>query len=258
MDPDFDLEGFCERGWTVVDAVFSRELAERALKLVLERLPGGEGQARRKRRSQTLLAESQRHDDIAGILTDRYRAMIGAFCGPGRAAGDWDRNHLGYTVVNYPGIDRGPWSVLHPLHVDGNNFHHRVDSPEQGLVCLDVLTDVAPEGAGTAVREGSHRVVARILADHEPDGLEHVHLRELANLASGHLPIREITARAGDVVVLHPHLLHGSSRHLGPAIRAVGNRCIPLREPLCYRRADRDYSPVEAAVRQVVAASSVV
>ena len=56
-----------------------------------------------------------------------------------------------------------PWGPDGRWHIDGYGFHHYLFSSEIGLVAIMLFTDVHPDGGGTAVAEGSHRLAARIL-----------------------------------------------------------------------------------------------
>jgi ectoine hydroxylase-related dioxygenase (phytanoyl-CoA dioxygenase family) len=56
----------------------------------------------------------------------------------------------------------------------------------------------------------------------------------------------ETTGRLGDVVLMHPYMLHASSQNHRATARLITNPPIALREPM---RFDRDeHSPVERAV----------
>lgn len=79
---------------------------------------------------------------------------------------------FGWWPVNFSLDADQPWSVpSNGWHWDGIHFRHRIDSPEQGLLCLCLFSDIAHQGGGTFVAEGSHKVVAKFL-ERYPDGLE--------------------------------------------------------------------------------------
>jgi hypothetical protein len=59
----------------------------------------------------------------------------------------------------------------------------------------------------------------------------------------------ETTGRLGDVVLMHPYMLHASSQNHRGTARFITNPPIALREPMRFDRADpAEHSPVERAV----------
>src|SRR6185503_13418737 len=59
-----------------------------------------------------------------------------------------------------PPRDTGGW------HVDGDFFHHFLDSPEQGLLILQIFSDIHPQGGGTVISEDSWPTAAKVLYEH--------------------------------------------------------------------------------------------
>jgi hypothetical protein len=131
-------------------------------------------------------------------------------------------------------------------HKDGDFFRHFLDSPEQGLLTLVLWSDIEPRGGGTFVAADSVAPVARLLAD-APEGILPDDF-DYDDLISQCDDFVETTGRLGDVVLLHPFVLHAvSQNHRGP--RFITNPPIALREPMRFDRPDpADRSPVEQAV----------
>jgi hypothetical protein len=128
-------------------------------------------------------------------------------------------------------------------HKDGDFFRHFLDSPEQGLLTLVLWSDIEPRGGGTFVAADSVAAVARLLAD-TPEGVLPDDF-DYDDLISQCDDFVETTGRLGDVVLLHPYVLHAvSQNHRGP--RFITNPPIALREPIRFDRDDP--SPVERAV----------
>ena len=72
-----------------------------------------------------------------------------------------------------------------------------------------MLTNIRPGGGGTALLRGSHRTVAAMLHDGtrvRPAALAQAELR-----AHGAGAAVEATGRAGDLLVMHPLLVHAPS-----------------------------------------------
>ena len=148
------------------------------------------------------------------------------------------------------GADR-PWeppSAQSPgWHKDGDFFRHFLDSPEQGLLTLVLWSDIKPRGGGTFVAADSVGPVARMLAEH-PEGIGPTSFDYPQLLAQCHNFI-ETTGELGDVVLLHPYILHAVSQNHAGNARVITNPPITLKEPMDFNRADpADFSPVELAV----------
>ena len=153
-------------------------------------------------------------------------------------------------IVNFSlGADRAwqPPSADAPgWHVDGDFFRHFLDSPEQGLLTIVFWSDVAHEGGGTFAAPDSVGPIARFLAS-RPKGLEPNGFDFPARIGECRT-FAELTGRAGDVVLIHPFMLHASSQNVLGVPRFITNPCISLREPMQFDRPAGDYSPVERAI----------
>jgi hypothetical protein len=148
------------------------------------------------------------------------------------------------------GNDR-PWQPPSPAaggwHKDGDYFRHFLDSPEQGLLALVLWTDMLPKGGGTFVAADSVPVVARFLADH-PEGVLPGEFR-YSELIGRCRDFVEMTGQAGDVVLLHPYMLHATSQNVLGVARIITNPPLALREPMNFDRPDPGgFSLVERAV----------
>ena len=147
-------------------------------------------------------------------------------------------------------------------HKDGGHFRHFLDSPEQGLLTLLLWSDMLPKSGGTFCALDSVGVVARFLADH-PEGVHadsvqgtypfraRLSVRSLLRLprrclrselkwlgvcstGSGYLipglirecqQLVELTGDQGDVVLMHPFVMHRVSGN--PSGRARFGECSP-------------------------------
>jgi hypothetical protein len=155
----------------------------------------------------------------------------------------------GFIVNLGVGADREwepPSRTSDGWHKDGDFFRHFLDSREQGLLTLVLWSDIEPRGGGTFVAADSVAPVARLLA-HTPGGVLPDDLDYDALIAQCDEFV-EITGRLGDVVLLHPFVLHAvSQNHRGP--RFITNPPIALLEPMRFDREDpAEHSVVERAV----------
>ena len=168
------------------------------------------------------------------------KAAVDQLAGEGRA---YLHDFFGWWPILFPGFPGpGGW------HVDGSNFHHRLQSKGQALVTLYLFSDIEPGDGGTALACGSHHDVARLLCDAEPEGLSIEALtKSLPEVESGR--VVEVTGSAGDIAFLHPFLVHGFSANRGQSVRFACNPQYPFKEEMNLMRRDGDHSPVEEAIR---------
>jgi hypothetical protein len=156
-------------------------------------------------------------------------------------------------IINFRHGATRPWkspSAGSPgWHKDGDFFRHFLDSPEQGLLTLVIWSDIEPRGGGTFVACDSVPVVARFLAA-RPEGVRPGQIDSRALIAQCH-DFVEFTGQVGDVVLLHPFVLHASSPNHSGRPRFLTNPPVQLKRPMCFdRRHEEEHSPVERAVLQ--------
>lgn len=128
-------------------------------------------------------------------------------------------------------------------HKDGYGRHF-LDSSEQALLVLVAWTDVLSRGGGTFIAPDSVGFVSRFLAEH-PEG---VSARDCGPLIAQCHEFEEMTADAGDVILLHPFMLHAVSQNVRRIARVIANPIIHFREPMNFNRENADeFSLVERA-----------
>ncbi|CAE6489140.1 unnamed protein product [Rhizoctonia solani] len=127
-------------------------------------------------------------------------------------------------------------------HCDGDFFLHFLDSPEQGLLTIPLYSDIKPRGGGTYIAEDSIGVIARWLRDH-PEGI-------MPGMGTGDgrfdfgarlkecKVFTEMTGERGDVILLHPLMLHSASKNHTRSIRFITNPPVSLKEPFNFNRSD--------------------
>jgi hypothetical protein len=146
----------------------------------------------------------------------------------------------GQFLVTFPSQE--PWTVPDGWHTD---FDFRTPlEPLSGLLIFSFLADVAPQGGGTVVLNGSHRLISRFVAAQPAETLATMKrnrtaflrtnpwLQELAAdqsapdrvarfMTTPHiidgvpLHVSELSGQAGDIVLGHPLLLHSTAPNSG-------------------------------------------
>ncbi|MCI2238129.1 phytanoyl-CoA dioxygenase family protein [Paenibacillus sp. TRM 82003] len=245
---DAQVEHFLDTGYVVVPGAFDPAAAATWVQRGWQRLgvdPDDPGTWDRPR----VHLPSEDHVDAAEFAPRAFAAACQLLGGAERVELPW-RWGDGFIANLGVGADepfREPSAAVPGWHKDGDFFRHFLDSPEQGLLTIVLWTDVHSRGGGTFVATDSVGVVARFLAEH-PEGVLPEQLQQ-TRLIERCREFTEITGRAGDVVLMHPYVLHATSQNVLRAQRLITNPPIALREPLRFDRADAtEHSPVERAV----------
>ncbi|QHW33840.1 hypothetical protein GZH47_25610 [Paenibacillus rhizovicinus] len=288
------IEEFIVKGYVQIKGAFSREHALEAQSFLWDRLAEKAGVLREDpstwREPMINFRENYRHPAFDACNSASFADAIEDLTGADRTihrfvAGETDPDRLpgwGWWPINFFVGRDDPWAVpTTGWHWDGIHFKHFVDSPEQGLLCLCLFSDIGPRGGGTLVVEGSHRPVARYLAKN-PEGMElgdgirgffseHPYFAKLAGRTGEpqtaeernaafmdsayadedgtQLRVVETTGEAGDVILCHPFLIHAASQNHSGNVRFMCNRTSPLKEKLALDRNVSDESPLERSIR---------
>lgn len=158
-------------------------------------------------------------------------------------------------IINFSYGAGRPWeppsAKIRGWHKDGAFFRHFLDSPDQGLLTVVLWSEVLPRSGGTFIACDSVRHVARYLLEH-PEGVSPSSFGPLIEKCQDFV---ELTGHTGDVVLLHPFVLHASSPNPSGRPRFMTNPPIVLSEPLKFNRQDpTEFSLVELAVLRALGA----
>ena len=241
-----EVDFFISNGFLLVKNVFSPELAEKLNIMVWEKLEEKPDDPSTWKKSHIWLREVFNNETALKINTERYYNTIDDLCGERR----WfAREGAGVWPILFPGFAK-KWHVpIASWHVEGNWFHHHLNSGELGLVGVQLFTDIESGGGGTGIKPCSHFITASVLAEAEPGGLDEFELCRRVLSLTKDLPTIEVTGNAGDIIFIHPFTLHGSSTNLSNRVRIAANKGINLHEKLNLSRENpNEYSPVEMAI----------
>ena len=117
--------------------------------------------------------------------------------------------HLRFPVATNDSVFQPNW------HVDGGHLKiHRLDSIEQSVVVLPMIQDVLKSGGNTILIPGSHLSIMHHLKEAN-EGISYHNLIKLswkiANLANPSDKVVAAPCDAGDILVMHPFLVHAAS-----------------------------------------------
>lgn len=199
---ELQIEQFFEKGWVKVQGAIPRESVMEAQKELWKIMHS----------TYEITEESSTWDKPFYQLSENYRHGIFGECSTPRLMGaikeliGQERLDVGYEA---DGIPFGWWPINLRLgaseewdvpvggwHWDGLHFRHYLDSLEQGLLMIVLFSDVGPRGGGTLIAEGTHKLVARFLANY-PEGIEYKDAIPLMNRSNPW--IAELTNSFGNV-----------------------------------------------------------
>ena len=250
-----DLGHFETHGWVRVQGAFSADDAAAMREVTWHAL-----ESAGIRRDDPSTWHKERPDHLQHLKRDpvfqavggaRTRAAIDAVLAgqPWRVPSDWGAFFLVFPTNRTWDVPSGGWHIDAPY--DGPL------SPPAGLKVHAMYGDVPPRSGGMFILSGSHRLVHQWFRDHPaPPGArgkqlrksvhQHPYLQDLcsssdpttrvarfhaqAEIVDG-IPLQAVenTAEAGDVILMHPLLLHAAPvAHLGSRPRFVLNKDIYL------------------------------
>ena len=285
MLSDDDIELFVQRGWVVLEQGVPRPDALAIRDAMWEKIDASPDDPSTWTKPWVHVNQMFTEPPFDRGFNPRVFAAYDNLLGQGR----WGHMPgLGLWPVLFPGFmdtwtpPQGGW------HIDGHALPdlRRLDFPKRALITLFVFSDIAPGGGGTAVDEGSHVTVAQVIRDAGEHGIVSADIirQALERRPGDRTPrgygagagaagaataaasnpfagppcgpdesIVEVTANAGDVVLMHPFLLHAISGNAGTEVRFACNPFAYLKGRMRLDAPSAELSPVERAIVEAVA-----
>ena len=263
-----DARHFVECGYVVIHDAFSREIAASITASAWDEL---EGEYDVDRHTPATWHRDARGGGIGGYVRtkgsgrkfvlnkDAPKALAAQadVLGGLERIRDGDRLAWGDAAIGNLGMpDERPWQPpgvqQRGWHKDGWHFRHFLDSPEQGLLTVPIYSTIEPRSGGTFLAIDSLPRVAELLAEH-PEGIHPDGVQGAGYLIPGLIErcasFIELTGEPGDLVIVHPFLLHRVSRNPSARPRFIANMAVVLDAPMCFSRpAGECFSLVEIAI----------
>ncbi|KAF9023599.1 hypothetical protein BDZ89DRAFT_1093038 [Hymenopellis radicata] len=258
---------FMENGFVVIKQGFTKQKAAEWTETIWVRLgldPANKDTWDRER----IHMPSHKREDIATFAPKVWEIMKELLGGEERIdqpSGAWNDSfivNLGTEELAKQEKSMDPHD-LDNWHVDGDFFVHYLDSPEQALLVIPVFSEIKPRGGGTFIAPEGIDLVANYLAAHPegvlPTGMSftpstsqytdpkddpayYSHLQEVKKCSK----FFEITGEIGDVILMHPLMLHSASKNHLRIPRIITNPPVSLKEPFNFSREDpNEFSLVE-------------
>ncbi|MDE0038565.1 MAG: hypothetical protein OXU77_13585 [Gammaproteobacteria bacterium] len=260
---------FVEHGYVVIKAAFPREMADVVCESAWTELEAeyriertdphtwkGVSMGRGRMQGYVRTQGSGARFPLKTHAPRAFAAQADVVGGADRLAESGDGLCWRDAVIGNFRVPNGPaWQPPAPRqpgwHKDGHHFRHFINSPEQGLLTVPIYTDILPRSGGTFIARDSIAPVARLLArcpaGVHPDGTQAGYL--IPGLIEQCSDFAELTGEAGDVVLVHPYMLHRVSVNASVRPRFIANMPVVLAQPMCFDRPPDDaYSLVELAV----------
>ena len=241
---------FLEKGYVVLRGCFTKKAAAAWIAEAYERL-GCDPRDPKTWREEKCALPGTRGVVVADFAPRAWEALCGLAGGEERLLGGRTKQTWSNSfIVKFPCGDLRASRI--PLrerawswHKDGEDLQF-LDSANGPLMYV-YWSDVKPNGGGTVILPESLGPVARHFAAH-PEGADKKKL-DVKSIVRSCGDLVELTGSAGDVILVHPNMLHSESRNIAGAPRFFTVRIAELNEPLNFDRRNRnEFSPVESVV----------
>jgi len=250
-----DVACFLENGYVKIPGCFDRGLADEWRAFAFERLGYDPGDPSTWEEARVHMPRMNTVD-VAEFSPKSWAGMCDLMGGAERIKQpvQWADGFICNFNIRADEPWRPPSADVPGWHKDGDWFKHFLDSPEQGLLTIVIWSDILPQSGGTFVAPDSIGHIAKYLVDY-PEG---VYNREaqFGKQIEKCRRFEEVTGEVGDVVLIHPYMLHAASANPSGRARFITNPAVSLNDPMCFNRPDGDYSLVEQAILNALGVDS--
>jgi hypothetical protein len=250
------IQEFIRNGYVVVKGCFPAEKAEEWIQAAYQRLGYKKDDPSFWKEQRVPLASSR-----SVLVRDFAPKAWGAICqlvGGEQAIFEsekfsWSDAFLIKFPIPEPSVWRAPSKKFGTWHKDGPHTPHFLDSAETGLLTYVLWSKLEPRGGGTFLAPESVAHVARHLAAH-PEGVDKTVFSNFVDRKCRRFV--ELTGEPGDVILVHPYMLHSESDNASERPRFFTVRIVELKRPMKFTKAGGKASVVEHAVLRALGVKS--
>jgi ectoine hydroxylase-related dioxygenase (phytanoyl-CoA dioxygenase family) len=136
-------------------------------------------------------------------------------------------------------------------HIDGDYFIHYLDSPNQSLLAIPCIANVLKNGGATYIcPDGiewwqniciiTQKASRRIWQEGQKsiNGMSFSGFVSRSRIRRSGIFSQQMTGKCGDVVLMHPLMMHSASRNSLHIPRVITNPFVCLKEPFNFNRED--------------------
>ncbi len=245
-----EIQQFIEDGYVKIEDAFPKSVAEEALRILWKDTGCDPNDPSTWKQPVIRLGGYSQEPFRIAANTPILHAAANQLVGKDR----WiPQGGLGTFPVRFPSAsdpgDTG-WHADAGFYGEDGSYRINVNSKGRALLMLFLFSDIALDDAPTRILVGSHLDVPRLL---EPAGENGLTFIEVAQKLTTTLERSVVyaTGKAGTVYICHPFLIHGAQPNRGKTARFLAQPpLLPKSEDsIRIHRPDKDYSPVELAIR---------
>jgi hypothetical protein len=239
-----DIDMFIDRGYCVVKSAFSKETAHACREWMWEKMERDHGVTKHNTPEWPVklpIGEcygKEMGSPWADVYTKSLERAIDEICGENQT-GEYG---CGWWMITFPQQSESPdadWKPTGSWHIDGQHYNHYPYCREIGCTPIMYFSDVHRNWGGTAVAEGSHHHAARILRQKGLKGIQSNDMTAEIQSSGVKFNIVELTGESGDVIMMHPLVVHARSTNLGPhgssdAVRFMCHPSVPLKREMQF------------------------
>lgn len=230
------IEQFMTKGYVILKGCFPKAAAARLVARAYERMGLDPNKPEGWKELDAELPEEQGFE-VRQFAPRAWQAICELVGGAPRIAQGEALSWADRFIVRFPAGGKMAWepperAKVAGWHIDAYQQTRFLDSPEAGLICLAIWDKVAPRGGGTILACDSVGKVAKAFKDH-PEGLAPSELTSMIPRMECK-EFFEFSGEAGDVVLMHPFMLHGQSRNHSSRPRFLTVRVVELAQPLRF------------------------
>lgn len=260
-----EIDHFINRGYVIIHDCFTKQHAEWVMKDVWTRIGVDPNDKSTWTKGKFHMVNGRYHlpairvfkiDDFA---PKAYWAMCDLAGGEGKYVDEtfrwYDNPIVSLGTDEEEELPGGPpedgW------HIDGGSFTHFLDAPEVAMLVVPIFSEeIKHRGGATYIAPDSVSIVAKYLLEHPEGTPTETNSMDFKAMAAQCKDFVELTAKVGDVVLVHPFMLHTGSPNSLRIPRFMTNPCMSLKEPFKYDKPKDQLNAIEKSTLRALGMES--